>query len=186
MVFDKPRVIGALDPSVRDCGLSLLYDKTVQWGKLVRNPMKSGHDYAACRSMALAVSIHFPRLDILVIEFPRIYTAGKQVKRDDHGNARSTDPNDLLPLVGVGTAVAALMPDTEIVTLYPDEWKGSVSKFAMNIRTCGRLSADERKTVEAKDPDPDKPHDKGHNVWDAVGIGLHYVGRLERVRVIAR
>jgi hypothetical protein len=180
------KIIGSLDPGIRDCGLGLFYGQTVQWSKLVKNPKRSGNDYAACRSMALAVSIVFPRLDTLIIEFPRIYTAGKQVKKDDDGRARSTNPNDLLPLVGVGAAVAALLPDTEIVSLYPDEWKGQVAKIAMNIRARGRLSEAERKTVEARDPDPARPHDKGHNVWDAVGIGLHHVGRLDRVRIIAR
>lgn len=180
------RVIGTLDPGIRDCGIALLHGQNVQWGKLVRNPVREGNDYAACRSMALAVFVIFPRLDELVIEFPRIYTAGKQVKRDSEGRARSTDPNDLLPLVGVGAALAALMPDTRVITRYPDEWKGQMGKIPMNIRAMGRLSADERKLVEAKDPDPAKPHDKGHNVWDAVGIGLHHVGRLDRVRIYPR
>lgn len=175
------KVIGALDPGIRDCGIALLHGQTVQWGKLVRNPMRSGNDYEACRFMAMAVCVYMPRLDVLVIEWPRVYTAGKQVK-DGHG----TDPNDLLPLVGVGAAVAALFPDAKIVRRYPDEWKMQVEKIAMNIRVCGRLTPEERKTVEANDPNPEKPHDKGHNIWDAVGLGLHHVGRLERVRVIAR
>jgi hypothetical protein len=175
------RINGFLDPGIRKCGIALFHGQSLVFARTVKNPMRTGNDYAACRSMALAVSIVFPRLDVLGIEWPRIYTAGKQMK-DGHG----TNPNDLLPLVGVGAAVAMSCPDAEIVRLYPDEWKGQVEKIAMNLRVLGRLSDVERKAVEAKDPDPGKPNAEGHDTWDAVGIGLHYLGRLDRVRVIAR
>jgi hypothetical protein len=175
------KVIGSIDPGIRDCGIALFHDQTLIWGRLVKNPMRSGNDYNACRAMAQAVTILFPRLDELVIEWPRIFTAGKQIKNDNWA-----DPNDLLPLVGVGAAVAMSFPEANIVRVYPDEWKGQVEKIAMNMRTMIRLTSEERKNVDAKDPDPDKPHDKGHNVWDGVGIGLHRLGRLDRVRVIPR
>jgi len=175
------KISGFLDPGIRKCGISLFHGQTLVFARTVKNPMRSGNDYAACRSMALAVSIVFPRLNVLGIEWPRVYTAGKQIK-----NGHGTDPNDLLPLVGVGTAVAALAPDAEIIRYYPDEWKGQVEKIAMNIRVLGRLSEVERSLVEAKDPDHGKPNAEGHDTWDAVGIGLHHLGRLDRVRIIAR
>lgn len=184
----------SIDPGIRDCGISYFdVDGELRAAALIVNPVKSGNDYAAIRSMACLVRAwracgHLPANGPreIACEYPRIYTVGKQIVRGGDGRAHATDPNDLLPLVGVGAAIGALFPDAKIVRYYPDEWKGQLPKIAMNMRAMGRLSPAERARVDAEDPDPAKPKAKGHNVWDAVGIGLHHLGRLSRERVIPR
>lgn len=179
----------SIDPGIRDCGVSYFdVDGELRAADLIVNSIKSGNDYAAIRSMALAVQKWWGggTPGEIACEYPRIYTVGKQIVRGGDGRAHATDPNDLLPLVGVGAAIGALFPDVKIVRYYPDEWKGQLPKIAMNMRAMGRLSPAERARVDAADPDPAKPKAKGHNVWDAVGIGLHHLGRLSRERVIPR
>lgn len=92
-----------------------------------------------------------------VSELPQVYPGPRTIG----------DPNDLIALALV---VGAIDPDH----LYkPREWKGNVPKDVMIKRIQSKLSADERRKVNLPSPA------LAHNVWDAVGIGLHHLKRLK-------
>ena len=56
---------------------------------------------------------------------------------------------------------------TDTILVKPAEWKGQVPKKIMNERVLSKLSAQERAIVK-----------DNHNAIDAVGLGLHVLGRL--------
>lgn len=176
-------IVLALDPGTRGCGVSL-FDR-IDHGDLiaaayVANSMKRGNGPAECLTMAREVErwvrSHVARADVdMVTEWPRIYTTQKQAK-----DGKWRDPNDLLALTGVACALAALVsPVTAVTRYFPDEWKGQTSKGVMNTRSLERLTEAERsRIVDAGE--------LSHNIYDALGIGLKRVGRLEKRRVYAR
>lgn len=117
-----------------------------------------------------------PRL--YVYEWPQVIRAGRS----------KGDPNDLPGLAAVGAAVAAGLAvlsarqnvGLRVVTRTPAEWTGGVPKVtegdpwasARGVRVAARLSVAERVLV------PDS-----HDAIDAVGLGLHALGRFEPRRV---
>jgi hypothetical protein len=163
-------VLLTLDPGIRGCGVALLDGPRVAWAKYVTNPVKSGADVHAVREMARAVWHALPHLTVarLLVEWPQVYTYGKG----------KGDPNDLLALVGVGSALAALLPGAVVEGVRPRVWKGTIDGDAMVARIQSRVTAAERVAIQLPCAS------LAHNVWDAVGIGLWRVGRLARQRVI--
>lgn len=102
---------------------------------------------------------------LLVIEYPQWYRASRS----------KGDPNDLGPLVGVGVGVGAIL-DAQIVAYLPAEWcklpksdTGDPWASPRGALIRGRLSEAERLCVQAT-----------HDAIDAVGLGLHHLGRLGR------
>lgn len=161
-----------VDPGIRGCGTALFDASTLLRAAYVRNPCKSGNGPHECREMAWQVALwvkgYVPVREI-IFEWPRVYTAAKL----------EGDPNDLPPLVGIDCAIAAFFPGVPVLRYFPEQWKGTTDKEVMNARVMSRLSDVERGRVE------DAGH-LTHNVLDAVGIGLHHIGRLVRRRVFAR
>ena len=99
----------------------------------------------------------------VIVERPQVYHQSKQVG----------DPNDLITISLMAGAVGILLGEHGAIhTVLPQAWKGSVPKPAMVERIKARLSPDEVGRVEL-------PSAKSlqHNVWDAVGIGLHHLNR---------
>lgn len=97
--------------------------------------------------------------DRLVVEKPQVY-----VQRKLKG-----DPNDL---IDVAVVVGALISSFGFgnFTLYrPHEWKGQVPKEVAVERIKAALSDKELQRLEL----PAKSYQ--HNVYDAIGIGLHYL-----------
>ncbi len=98
------------------------------------------------------------------IELPQIYSNGK---------AR---PQDLVTLaVRVGEVKAkAEARGCRVELVWPHEWKGSLSKDIMGKRILSKLDNLELEIFNrvkcAKT--------KRHNIEDAIGIGLHVLGRL--------
>ena len=93
-----------------------------------------------------------PSVDEVVAEFPKVYPY-----------ERRKSPNDLLPLAANVGACSAL---GELVLVTPQEWKGQMPKDVCHRRILQALGEDEVIGT------------KNHNVMDAVGIGLWYLGRL--------
>lgn len=107
------------------------------------------------------------RAAILVVEWPRVYAS-----RIRAGEAKG-DPNDLLALAGVVSAIAAHWEKRGSVFSYvPSEWKGQIPKDICGARIMNRLSVAEGSLITAV-----KPASKRHNTIDAVGLGLHHLGR---------
>jgi hypothetical protein len=107
------------------------------------------------------------------------------------------NPNDLAGLVGVGQSFATFMAchnahvgqrPPELLTPYPDEWTGQVPKTVKTPkgnkipknpwesprgeRIRSRLEASELAVAPAQ-----------HDAIDSIGLGLHALGRYERVRI---
>ena len=88
------------------------------------------------------------------------------------------NPNDLVGLAAVGAAFATASRAGEQLTVLPREWKGSIDGDTMVERIKARLTPVEQALL---------PTGRlAHNAIDAVGIGLHHLGRLNRKRVIHR
>jgi hypothetical protein len=169
----------AIDPGIRGCGVAIFRGQTLDRAAYVKNSALKGNLTAECVAMAKAVQryvmpTYADRPDALVFEWPRTYLPGKQ----------SGAQSDLLALAGVDAAIATALTEAgdrlaPVVTFHPEEWKGQLDKKVMNARVKGRLSEAERATITCK------PASMLHNVLDSIGIGLKYLGRLERRRVYA-
>lgn len=114
----------------------------------------------------------YPRASRVVIETPRIYPASRQ----------KGDPNDLVALARVVGRLQEhyLAAGADVELLEPRTWKGTLAKEAMTERIRGRLSAAELGRIQrvAKSLE--------HNLLDAVGLGLHALGRLAPRKVVVR
>ena len=99
-----------------------------------------------------------------IIERPQVYAQRKW----------RGDPNDLIGVALVAGAVAALFPPVDFVL--PHTWKGSAPKDVVSARTRAALTPDELKLVAGV---------KKHDVWDAVGLGLWSLNRLDKRRAIS-
>lgn len=155
------------DPGLRQSGLGVFKDGVLVYATLVRSPVKKERDGAAWCAMGAAVKESLMwaggivSVDVLVSEIPQVYW-GKR-----GGNA-----DDLIQLAGVVGAVAHAIPHSEFKAYRPREWKGNVKAEVMLERIEARLSEDEAQSIVKC------PASLRHNVLDAVGIGLKYLGRL--------
>lgn len=173
--------IVAVDPGLNACGLSVFNeDSRLEHAELVENEREAALDLPTrWEGMALAVGARVARIShrfahvdrTVVVEMPKVYPSARQVG----------DQNDLMNLVGVVASIVNLGLSDRRRLLYPRDWKGTLDADDMIERIQGRLSAEETKRVRLPGA-----ASKAHNVWDAVGIGLYVVGRLEARKVIAR
>jgi hypothetical protein len=179
----------ALDPGIRGAGCALFDEAGAELraAAYVRNPKRSGNGPAECVALAQAVdewlgkavvNLRIGNLDEVVVEWPQIYTAGKQIG----------DPNDLLALVGVDAAVCALASCGRPVRLthyLPRAWKGQLPKGEVfETRVLDRLVGTEVFRLDTALAQT--PASLRHNVYDAVGLGLAHTGRFDRKRVFPR
>jgi len=170
-----------IDPGLRGVGAAL-FETRGQDSVLLKASYVPNKDFSnlmrACLYLADlvdrwvhdATKHHIGDLQQIVFEWPQVYTQSRL----------KGDPNDLLPLVSVNTAIACLANvNASLIALLPARWKGQVDKGVIESRVRERLSPQELSKVEAFGS-------KAHNVWDAVGIGLFHLGRLKPVKVYAR
>lgn len=124
-----------------------------------------------CRAIALAITDWAGVIpDVLVTEWPQIYTADKS----------KGDPNQLVPLAGIGACLSGLYLHARTISPRPREWTGNIKKnedgdpwdSPRGQRVWSRLSVVERGRVVPS-----------HDAVDAVGLGLFGLGRFERRRV---
>lgn len=176
----------SLDPSIRACGVALFRADGLVSADTIK--AKKGDDIGArCLRMAQEVVSWVVDLDAvpttLVVEWPQIYTVDKS-----EGN-----PNDLIGLAGVCGAVAGILAmgaaqrnDTLTVVSYtPNAWAGQLPKSKLKgsasprtARVLERLNVDERAILDAAGLFEKVSHD----AFDAIGIGLKFLGRFERRR----
>jgi len=162
----------AVDPGVRGCGVAFFNGDILLNATYIENPFFTGSRVREAVHLAHAVStwaftkgLYFD----LAVEVPRVYPAARQ----------KGDQNDLIAVAGVAFAVGAKTAGF-ITTYYPREWKGTIDPDAMIERIKGRLSpAEKHRILTVK-------KSLMHNVYDAIGIGLKKLGRLEPHRVISR
>lgn len=165
--------IGAVDPGVNGCGVCVVDidcdPPLINEGRLASaRYLRGGRE-----EMADWLDFHFNRGDRFRIEFPRIYPAASQ----------KGDQNDLLQLARVvgGIQEAALARGLVVELIYPRDWKGTLDADEMTLRIQGRLTPAEVARVHLP-----TAKSLAHNVWDAVGIALHAVDRLQPRKVFPR
>lgn len=173
--------IVCVDPGLNACGVAIFSGETgrLEHAALVENLRIACDLPTRWEGMALAVgqwlSPQSARPTVnrtLVVEMPKIYSAAKS----------KGDPNDIVNLAGVVAAVTTLTPCSGRRLLFPRDWKGTIDPDDLIDRWIKpRLSPIEHTKVSLPTAESLQ-----HNVWDAIGIGLHVVGRLEPRRVIAR
>jgi hypothetical protein len=164
----------AVDPGIRGCGAALFEDRELVKAGYVKNGVKEGDNPKAILSMALelmnwigdwwkAPFYYKPGEQELVIEWPQVYRAGKL----------KGDPNDLLPLAGIGCALGAYLELHGATVRYlPREWKGQLPKDVVQRRVIERLSLEEVANIELAGA-------RSHNIYDAVGLGLFHLKRFD-------
>lgn len=177
----------ALDPAIRSAGIALYRAGQLVAASAVKLPADTDADMGArCLEMAESLARWVIRHDAtpraLVFEWPQVYTVAKS----------KGSPNDLIPLAGVGMALAGILGlgvaarnvTLEVITFRAGEWAPAagkkstkVSEFETSMRTkrvMRRLSPGEREAIAGI---------KSHDALDAVGIGLHALDRLEPLKV---
>lgn len=160
----------AIDPGINGCGMACFEDGLLVWAKYVKS---FAHTTAKMEErvygMANAVVVADPaRLrGGWIFERPRVYL-GKKV-----------NPDDLIPLAEIGACLMGIV-GMPLKIYRPHDWKFSVDGDVMVERIKDRLSTLEHRRIIL----PSKS--LAHNVYDAAGLGLAHLGRLERKRVIAR
>lgn len=168
-------MILCIDPGLRGLGVAVFDEGKLVRAAYVRNPVTKGVGYRAHAKLAratadwLATELQLMPIAMkrVIIELPRIYPGSAQQKGD---------PNDLLDLVGVGGAFAALCHPDAVEHRYPSDWKGQVPKEVMTKRIREALDIHEHAAVRSVG-------EKDHNTFDAVGIGLAFLGRLHKRQV---
>ncbi len=160
----------SLDPGIRGCGVALFRGGRLEACDYLKNPVLKGDDVDAVLGMADEVvkwrRLHCPLVvPEFVFEHPRVYTISKS----------KGDPNDLMPLVGVAYACAGYIAGHKSVRVFPATWKGQLTKEACEARIRSRLDTAELAVLDAT---VHRVGAKAHNAVDAVGIGLHAVGRF--------
>lgn len=175
------RVVLAIDPGLRGTGVALLEDGEVVAAGYARPPVVVGvvtgrAHQAAVAARAVAEWAAGRGVTEVVVEWPQTYA------RAIRGGTSKADPNDLLGLAGVGAAIAALYAGLATTSYLPAEWKGQVPKEVMHRRVESRLRLSELAYVRAA---VEAANARGKvDVWDAVGIGLHHVGRLGKKETV--
>ncbi|MHB8736676.1 MAG: hypothetical protein ACYC6M_15345 [Terriglobales bacterium] len=129
------------------------------------------HVYAARVAETILFRVGAPvRLLTVLIEVPRIHLATKIIR------GAGADPNALMGLAQFAGVIMGVFFGRGVVVrrVQPAQWKGTVPKTIMVERVRARLAAPEVLRVTL--PNAASAH---HNVWDAVGIGLAFFGRLK-------
>lgn len=98
----------------------------------------------------------------LVIEVPRSYGSARQ----------RGDQNDLIDLAFEAGAVAAQFPRAFVLRVSPAKWKHQLPKRVVWERTKEKLTKAEIELAESTARAVGK---KGHNVLDAVALGVWYL-----------
>ncbi len=153
-------MILSIDPAV----------KAISWAAWVNKELVAcGHQPVAdYNEAACHVRENIPGADgVVVIEMPQVYQG--------HKNTKGAAPEDIVGLaVMVGACAGATPHRVALVT--PNRWKGQVPKDIMWSRCVKRLSVQELAVYEAATRSV-RPGLR-HNVHDAIGLGLYYLGRL--------
>jgi hypothetical protein len=151
-------MIASIDPGLHDSGLALWTDDgELTWAVLVSTPRHlRGID--AWWTMARDIRERLISVTEITIELPQVYVRSRS----------KGDPNDLIQLAAVVGALAGTLLGK--ITIYkPAEWKGQATKEVTKNRCLEKLRPDEtaRIVLPAKSLQ--------HNVWDAIGLGLHHL-----------
>ncbi len=160
----------AVDPGLRCLGVAVFFNGWLNSTYLIKNPeagrgAKAWHGYTKTKMTGTADLLKdvIAGADVLVVEMQSIYRRGPG------------DPDDMLQVAGVAGVIAGMANlDARIVAYKPREWKGTAPKdiFAKRILAC--LSSRETFAISTE-----LPKSLVHNIYDAIGLGLKALGRLD-------
>jgi len=162
----SPYHLASIDPGVKECHLAY-FEGGVLSGVWQFSPGAAVHQpLGPC-----------PTGTELVVEVPRIYP---------HSHPR---PNDLIDLAFAAGRAVGSNPATIV---YPAHWKRQLKKPVSHMRILEVLAPHELAVLPPETADKVREaaeylgrtgkvryNWKGHNTLDAVGIGLHHLGRLK-------
>jgi len=190
-------IILSVDPALHGCGLALWREGVLIAAGYAPNKTKDKNIVYRCAASAKEAANWLESksglrrateyglfLEQLVLELPQVYARGA-------GKTKGDPNKNVLPLAMVDAALAALLSSSvEVFSFQPHAWKGSTSKpenasgaveYVIVGRIKARLTADELRVI-----DWTKSVSHSWDVADAIGVGLHHLGRFERHRVLAR
>ena len=104
----------------------------------------------------------------IVVEYPQIYAPGQS----------KGDPNDLPPMVGIDVGLACLFPRVPVQSYFPREWAGATTKAKSGDAWLSPRGQRVRQRLSASELAVLADVRVTHDVIDAIGIGLHHVGRF--------
>lgn len=184
-----PSLVLSIDPGIRGCGAALWHGRKLVAATYVKNPIGKGSGPLEALEAAHAVAgwvseksegyRTFPPTPLeVVVEWPQTYG----------GRASRGDTNDLFALSAVDTAIVALLEPSKTHFYVPREWKGALQKPASVNDAYPVISMASRRLDEEETKAIALPTNKRltWDVWDAIGIGLKYLGRFEKMKVYAR
>lgn len=175
----------AIDPSIRRAGVALFREGVLVAVTTVKIAGSEAPMGQRCLNMGHEIVEWVAGLDarprVIAVEWPQIYRATKS----------PGDPNDLVGLAGVAMAVAGVLSIAlaarherlDVLSYTPAEWTGQLPKSTKSDgvkfsprakRIASHLTDDELQVWDTT---------RSHDAIDAVGIGLHALGRLEPIRV---
>ena len=162
-------MIVSIDPGVQETGVAIWYR---EGGLASAYLTRLRGSYAvpwAGMAYEVAKVLQGVEVDAVAIERPQVYV---------HSRAKG-DPNDLITLAMMAGGIVGAMRATRaallVVEYKPAEWKGQVPKDVMTKRIKRSLTEEEQPRVLLP-----KAGSLAHNVWDAVGIGLHHLRAARR------
>ncbi len=152
-------ILLSLDSGSQAAGLAAFEDSELVWAGLVR-----GDGYVACGQRAA---------ELLFERFPREVLADAQCAFEvmQVYRQKSPNPNDLIPPTLMAGYFFGQLGLTNVKQYQPHEWKGQIDKKLVEKRVKSKLSADELGRIDL----PPKVKSLHHNIFEAVGIGLHHL-----------
>jgi len=179
----------AVDPGTRQCGVAVFDSGRLLRAALIRAGGRHEGDATADELVHLARLVatwaveRDPDYDWRT-DRERDLVPGELVVEQmvSRGSAaqRKGDQNDLIQLTLVSGLIAGILVQRAGARLYrykPEQWKGTIPKpkrgeeYIVKKRVTSRLDAAELAAIVPC------PASLEHNVFDAVGIGLHHTGR---------
>lgn len=148
------RTLLAVDPGVHKCGVAVFSDE-----QLV------GASWVPLIDVGLFAYSRVPEIREFIVEMPQVYPGMPK-----------TDLNDLLNLAtSVGYLEHQFRLCSRRARYYPAEWKAQVPKKVMTSRIMHHPALTELEIANIV-----RQGAKDHNTYDAVGLGLYHLGRMNR------
>lgn len=173
-------VLLALDPSVRSPGAAVFRNNVLVAAGKVKLPVMLASLPEGMRWQRVAEAIiewaysagSCYRPEKIVYERPQIYTASKS----------KGDPNDLIALAAIGAAVCswyvAKPPINQAIVIEtptPAQWAGQIPKAT---KGSAKDSPRAKRILSRLSPIELAQAPNQHDALDAIGLGLHALGRL--------
>lgn len=175
-------MILCVDPGLRGCGTAVFEGETLKHSAYVRNTSQDGRGAGVWADMAKCVYNYYHAIPLRLdfgASFTRVLIETQIIRPTDEPFKQSA----IMEVQGVAGALAGLYGQTSTVLGFtPERWKGSVAGDVMTERISKRITVAEWENFKSHGT-------KGaldHNSIDAVGIGLYYLGRLDKQRIVVR